>query len=931
MSIKNNNEKDNVEDKMFKNKIKKSISLTKFINNHKTKHGEQFTHTWFDNNNNFTFNIDDDEYHKFIELYKNECIKEYGKLHILEKPKDIGPLLFDFDFKQKVSKRILNKNQMIKIIEIINSVIKKYFKIKQNKKYLYDAYILLKKEPFYNENKKCYVDGFHIHYPDLILNVVDRFLIFDESKKEIINSDVFENIYDNLVESNKEVANDLIFDSTIIKRNSWFMYGSGKKIDNHVNLYELHYKVDFDINELTIDYFDNIEKIIDLLSIRFNKEKEIKYKNDISDKLEEISHKYIKKISNKFDVKKLFIKKNNDENEYNDEELEHNTNNKIQKLITKDNNKQSDDVEISKKLIKLLSKKRAGPWNDWIIVGWALFNISPTLLPEFIEFSKLDENKYKDGCCEKVWEDCSRYAINNTNTNGYTIASLYRWAKEDNPKGLNLIIREKINSLLEEGDIKTDFDVACIMKEIYKYDYVCTSITKNIWWQFNNHRWNCIEQAHTLSYKMSTEVSNEFKIIAIAYASQSLNETGQKQDLLVRKSSDIMKLSQDVKKKAVKDKILSQCCLLFYDDKFTEKLDQNNYLIGFNNGIYDLSNNIFRKGYPDDYVSKTVDYNYNNKLTFNDPMIKDIEKFFKSIHPEEDMKLYILCYCASLLEGGNKDQKFMIWTGSGSNSKGTLIELLDHTLGNYFGTLPPTLLTQKRKGSSNASPELADKFGTRVLTLQEPEEDDKINVGFMKELTGQDKIMARPLYANPFYYVPQFKILLACNKLPSVPSDDGGTWRRIRVIDFSQTFVDNPTLPNQQKKDPELREKLKTWNVGLIWLLINKYYPIYKEKKLDTIEPLRVKLSTDKYKKDSNIYIEFFNDHLENDKSKESLPKDLVWGLFKEWHSNAYNGSKAPPQKKLIEFFESNNYKIKGNVVYGIKIKDHDVNNDMDN
>jgi phage/plasmid-associated DNA primase len=238
-------------------------------------------------------------------------------------------------------------------------------------------------------------------------------------------------------------------------------------------------------------------------------------------------------------------------------------------------------------------------------------------------------------------------------------------------------------------------------------------------------------------------------------------------------------------------------------------------------------------------------------------------------------------------------------------------------------------LTQKRKGSSSATPELADKFGTRVLTLQEPEEDDKINIGCMKELTGQDKIMARPLYREPFYYVPQFKLLLACNKLPSIPSDDGGTWRRIRVIDFSQKFVDKPTLPNEQKKDPELRGKLKSWNQALIWLLINKYYPIYRDKGLDSIEPERVKISTDKYKKDSNIYMEFFTDMLEID-AKDALPKETVWGMFKEWYFNSYNGSKPPPQKRLVEFFEGNNYKINRGSIIGIKLKENDFNMGLD-
>jgi P4 family phage/plasmid primase-like protien len=274
----------------------------------------------------------------------------------------------------------------------------------------------------------------------------------------------------------------------------------------------------------------------------------------------------------------------------------------------------------------------------------------------------------------------------------------------------------------------------------------------------------------------------------------------------------------------------------------------------------------------------------------------------------------------------------MFFTGpGGSNGKTTHIDLISRALGDYYSKLPVSVITEKRKSSSAATPELANKKGIRFIDLEEPECDDKINVGVMKELTGQNKIMARPLFEEPIEFMPQFQLCLICNELPKIPSNDGGTWRRVRVIPFEQQFVDKPEKPNQHKKDPNLREKLKKWIQPYMWLLINEYYPIYKHDSfsLDKIAPRKVTDHTNKYKEDSNFFLEFINDCVEinNDYSSEI---DDVWNHFKLWYENAYD-KKPPPQKKIKEFLKSNNYKLEKSKVYGFRLKDtySSQNNDL--
>ena len=133
-----------------------------------------------------------------------------------------------------------------------------------------------------------------------------RFLIYHESRKEIIRQDLFSNIYSVLVKVNnssknktdsdeqsdiessdkedennyynlddkeKEKINDEIFDPCVIIKNKWFMYGSGKNIDGDINIYLLTYIFDYNVDEIYSVDSDDGEKprtkdLIKLLAIR---------------------------------------------------------------------------------------------------------------------------------------------------------------------------------------------------------------------------------------------------------------------------------------------------------------------------------------------------------------------------------------------------------------------------------------------------------------------------------------------------------------------------------------------------------------------------------------------------------------------------------------------------------------------------------------
>ena len=153
----------------------------------------------------------------------------------------------------------------------------------------------------------------------------------------------------------------------------------------------------------------------------------------------------------------------------------------------------------------MLKKERAEPYYEWITVCWILHGISTTLLPEFIEFSKLCPWKFSNAECIKRWREASAYG----GKNKYTIATLYAWAKEDNLEDYNKLILNNVSYIVQNCDF-TDYDIATILFIMYGHEYKVSSLKNHTWWHYENHRWNLEENGHTLSHKLSTDVADEF-------------------------------------------------------------------------------------------------------------------------------------------------------------------------------------------------------------------------------------------------------------------------------------------------------------------------------------------------------------------------------------------------------------------------------------
>jgi P4 family phage/plasmid primase-like protien len=376
---------------------------------------------------------------------------------------------------------------------------------------------------------------------------------------------------------------------------------------------------------------------------------------------------------------------------------------------------------------------------------------------------------------------------------------------------------------------------------------------------------------------------------------------------------------------------------LFHDEDFLQKLDMNPYLLCFNNGVIDFKDKIFRRGYPEDYLSKCTNIDYVPLYpALHQPIIDQINDFMHKLFPVESLHKYMWEHLASTLIGNCPNQTFNMYIGVGQNGKSVLVNLMEKVLGDYKAVVPLSLITNGRTKIGGVAPEVAALKGIRYAVMQEPSKGDKINEGIMKELTGGDPITARGLYAkNAVTFRPQLKLVVCSNEFMEIKSQDHGTWRRIRVADFLSLFTENPVAtdpdkPYQYLLDKNIAEKFETWKEIFASMLVNL---AYQTNGLVVDSPI-VMASSNSYRERQDFIAEFIRDKVlvcADHGAANKISKTELNTEFSLWYQSTY-GRGGPSAKDVHAYMDKKFTKItKGGTGWtGCRIK-YEAETDMYN
>jgi len=175
----------------------------------------------------------------------------------------------------------------------------------------------------------------------------------------------------------------------------------------------------------------------------------------------------------------------------------------------------------------------------------------------------------------------------------------------------------KVLDLLKNSLSNYSYDIAKLVYYLYKNEYVCGKLKNKLWYHFKNNKWKVTELGPY--NELSNNILNLFEKYKLE--SSHTEETITKIDNLITKLKNV----------SFKETICRECIYLFYDPDFIKKLDRQINLVCFRNGIWDINNKVFRVGLKEDYISLSIDTDYNGENNNIDYIINQFIEFRKKI------------------------------------------------------------------------------------------------------------------------------------------------------------------------------------------------------------------------------------------------------------------------------------------------------------
>ena len=303
----------------------------------------------------------------------------------------------------------------------------------------------------------------------------------------------------------------------------------------------------------------------------------------------------------------------------------------------------------------------------------------------------------------------------------------------------------------------------------------------------------------------------------------------------------------------------------------------------FVNGTLDLETGTFREHNPNDYCSMQSDYPYNPDATHS-----AWSRFIDDVTAGDPRASELLqLFPGYVLFPTNSHEKIFVFSGSGGNGKTRYLEVLRQ----IFGGSPNV---------SHVTPRgLCDKF-QRILLREsilniagEIRSDLTDAEEYLKSIASGEPQSA--CYKGKDYvpFIPRTKLAFATNSQLSSGDTSEGLTRRLIMVDFKVSFVDNPDPndPYQRQKNINILDELTSEiQSGGVFNWIYEGYKLLKTVGYFTETADQQTLIQD-FKRSSNPILVFWEDN--HCDFGESIANTEIYRNYQQWCVD--NGERPDP------------------------------------
>lgn len=290
--------------------------------------------------------------------------------------------------------------------------------------------------------------------------------------------------------------------------------------------------------------------------------------------------------------------------------------------------------------------------------------------------------------------------------------------------------------------------------------------------------------------------------------------------------------------------------------------------IAFENGIYNIKEDVFTEFTPEIIITNKIRWNYNpqakselmddvlNRVSCDDPQVRALL---------EEMIGY--CFYRK-----NELRKAFILTGDGSNGKSTLLAVVQSLLGD-------------ENISSLDLKELGDRFKTAEMVGKLANIGDDIgdefiaNPAIFKKLVTGERVSVERKGSDPFEFNNYSKLIFSANDIPRIKDKTGAVLDRLVIVPFNAKFtVEKSGYKQNIRSDlvghADVMEYLI--QIGIVGLK-----RILENQKFTDSEKVQEEL--DDYRNRNNPILGFIRECEDEDFQIENEPTNKVYKRYQEY------------------------------------------------